>query len=64
MATLQQDLAAIRTAVYGKDVREAIADGLSKITDISMLVSSGTTKIDNTDDDYLLTIVQGSPDEA
>lgn len=28
MATIQQDLRAIRNAVYGKDVREAIADGI------------------------------------
>ena len=28
MGTIEQDLAAIRTAVYGKDVREAIADGI------------------------------------
>lgn len=28
MATIEQDVAAIRTAVYGKDVREAIADGI------------------------------------
>ena len=28
MATIDQDLAAIRTAVYGREVREAIADGI------------------------------------
>ena len=28
MPTVQQDVAAIRTAVYGRDVREAIADGI------------------------------------
>lgn len=31
MPTIEQDIAAIRTAVYGKDVREAIADGLEHV---------------------------------
>ena len=30
MPTIQQDVAAIREAVYGKDVREAIADGIEQ----------------------------------
>ena len=61
MATLAQDITQIRGAVYGKDVRDAIADGLSKIADINMLVSSGVTPIAETTDDYLLTITQGTP---
>lgn len=31
MATIEQDVAQIRQAIYGKDVREAIADGIEKI---------------------------------
>ena len=30
MATIEQDIASIRTAVYGQEVREAIADGIEK----------------------------------
>ena len=29
MASINQDILAIRQAVYGKDVREAIADGIN-----------------------------------
>lgn len=33
MPTIEQDIAAIRTAVYGRDVREAIADGFEHCRD-------------------------------
>lgn len=31
MATISADIAAVRTAVYGRDVREAIADALEQM---------------------------------
>ena len=33
MATIDQDIHAIRTAIYGRDVREAIADGFENLKD-------------------------------
>ncbi len=31
MATINQNIAAVRTAIFGKDVREAIADSLEQM---------------------------------
>lgn len=65
MATIQQDLAAIRRAVYGKDVREAIADGIENCYDAT------EEKITSAVDDWLdehpeatTTVQDGSITEA
>ena len=48
MATIAQDVAQIRQAVYGKDVREAIADGIEKCyTDVSSGVTLANTAANN-----------------
>lgn len=59
MATIQQDLAAIRAAVYGKDVREAIADGIEKCYEdstagaqIALIEQKGQETLDSIPDDY------------
>ena len=64
MATVAQDVAAIRNAVYGGDVREAIADGIEKcytnvssaktiadpsITTMQGLISDVSDALDNVD---------------
>lgn len=47
MATIQQDIDAIRTAVYGKDVREALADAIQqcydKLVELETVISGSNT---------------------
>lgn len=49
--TLEQDIAAIRSAVYGREVRSAIADGIQKCyTDISSRVTIADSTLDQMTD--------------
>ena len=45
MPTIQQDVAAIRSAVYGREVREAIADGIEKSYDKSEAAEAGMLSV-------------------
>lgn len=67
MATLDQDVAAIREAVYGREIREAIADGLLRCKDevdkkaSEEFIRAEATKIAGTTDDYVLNVVMNTP---
>lgn len=50
MATIAQIVEQIRHAVYGKDVRENIAQGIEKCYEETG--TAAITKISGTDDDY------------
>ena len=53
MATIEQDINAIRHAVYGRDVREAIADGIEIChSDISGAVSTANAAAQATREIY------------
>lgn len=48
MATIEQNVAAIRQAVYGRDVREAIAEGIEKCyTDVLQAKTIADTVLEN-----------------
>lgn len=68
MATVPQDVTTIRTAIYGKDMREAIADAISQlngsVTTINgripsnFMYVSAVNRIAGTTDDYNMVITQ------
>lgn len=53
MATIAQIVEQIRHAIYGKDVRENIAQGIEKCYEETGTAS--VAKIPDTDDDYIVT---------
>jgi len=52
--SIQEILASIRTAIFGKDVRESIAEGIEKCYDETAQIS--VSLISGTENDYLLTL--------
>ena len=57
MPSIDQIVEQIRTAVYGKDVRENIAEGIEKCYEETAQIS--VTKISGTDDDYKISLLGG-----
>lgn len=65
MATFEQNIRKIRgEAIYGTDVRSAIAEAIQQTMNLDIEGSTGTvyfsvTPIQNSVDDYLLTVSNG-----
>ncbi len=53
MSRIDDLVGQIRTAIYGRDVRESIAEGIELCYEETGTVS--VTKISDTDDDYIVT---------
>ena len=58
MATIAQIVEQIRHAVYGKDVRENIAEGIEKCYEETAQIS--IAKISGTTEDYKVTLSQSA----
>ena len=56
MASINTDIELVRTAIFGKDVREAIADGLSQMKNMVENITFTVAKNPGSDNEYTLII--------